>query len=194
MSIVDISMVTVDTTHASAEKPTLVQTLCDALVSEKYTLHLTPHEMAFTKTLLRDHPELFENIHDTIQDIVSDGQLNLHDIPKLVLLVSQIYHAHMMTTVVRQVGVINLVKFTLDAILASGLVPLPAIEITLIQRIMDTSLDLLNTNLTHKTGPSLCSQFWGWMRRMMRCCSRCHRCGSCSPCSTCPPCPKAKQN
>lgn len=141
------------------------QFVCDvASTSDKYCAHLTPTEVAFVNNLLKDHPEVFHQIQATVTDILADGKLNLHDLPKVVLMISQIYHAHLVKNVVHHVGVIHMVKFTLDALLESGVVPLPELEITLIQKVVDASLDLLQTNV--HVVPGKCSGFTSWVRRV----------------------------
>jgi len=145
--------------------PSFFQFVCDvASTSDTYCAHLTPTEVAFVKNLLQDHPEVFHLIRASVTDIVADGKLNLHDLPKVVLLISQIYHAHLVKNVVHHVGVVHLVKFTVDALLESGAVPLPDLEITLIKKVVDASLDLLQTNV--HVVPGKCSGFTGWMRRV----------------------------
>jgi len=145
--------------------PSFFQFVCDAAsTSDTYCAHLTPTEVAFVKNLLQDHPEVFHQIQATVTDIVADGKLNLHDLPKVVLLISQIYHAHLVENVVHHVGVIHLVKFTVDALLESGAVPLPDLEIALIKKVVDASLDLLQTNV--HVVPGKCSGFTSWVRRV----------------------------
>ena len=57
--------------------------------------------------LLNQHPEIFCKIQQTLDDIISDDKLDFHDIPKIVLLLSQIYHAHLIGYIVQEVGVIT---------------------------------------------------------------------------------------
>lgn len=123
--------------------PTILDTIIQNLDLEKYALVLTPNEKAYIQKVLREHPETLTNIHATIQDIVSDGKIDLHDIPKIVLLVSQIMKSHIIENSVRNVSVVSVVKFLVDSILVSGLLPLPKVEIDLLRRVFDSSIELL---------------------------------------------------
>ena len=125
----------------------IVDTLKNTLTSDVYSLHLTPKEMSFMTDLLNEHPEVFGKIQSTIEEIISDGKVDLHDIPKIVLLISQIYHEHLLGYIVKDVGVINILKFTLDALLESGIIPVPSFAMAIVKGIVDVSLELLNKNV-----------------------------------------------
>lgn len=123
--------------------PTIIDIVIQNLGLEKYALVLTPNEKTYIQSVLREQPEILTNIQATIQDIVSDGKIDLHDIPKIVLLVSQIMKNHIIENAVRNVSVISVVKFLVDSILDSGLLPLPKVEIDLLRRVFDSSIELL---------------------------------------------------
>jgi len=116
-------------------------------------LTITPAEHEFLTSLIRDSPETFEEVNRSIMGIISDGRINFHDIPQIVLVISHIFRATLhgddavRRTLTRDVNLINIVRLVLDALLDSGLLPLPAAEIAVIKRIVDTSLGLLATEL-----------------------------------------------
>ena len=108
---------------------------------------LTNVEALFMEILLKESPELVNKIHEEIDKLVSTGKIDAHDIPNMVLLVSKIYKAHLTENSMEDVSIVNLVKFTLDTILDSGMIPLPQLELKILRKLVDSSLDLLEMEL-----------------------------------------------
>ena len=125
----------------------IIHVLQEALFSDTYCIHLSEKEHAFMHDLLQDHPEVFGKIQATVEEIISDDKVDLHDIPKIVLLCSEIYHQHLILYIAQEVGVINLLRFTLDALIDSGIIPVPQILISIVKGIIDVSLNLLAANV-----------------------------------------------
>ena len=125
----------------------IIHVLENALFSDKYCVHLTQNEHVFMHDLLQQHPEVFGKIQATLEEIISDDKVDLHDIPKIVLLCSEIYHQHLILYIVQEVGVINLLRFTLDALIDSGIIPVPEILICVVKGVVDISLNLLAANV-----------------------------------------------
>jgi hypothetical protein len=118
-----------------------------AIDSPFFTIELNPNEIQYIRDVLEKDPQLLHTIGDSIQDIISDGKLDLHDLPKVIKLISEIYKSHCIERLVEDVGVINLVKFTLDSILEFKYLPFPKGEMHLIRKYVDNSLDLLAANV-----------------------------------------------
>ena len=125
----------------------IIHVLQEALFSDTYCIHLSEKEHAFMHDLLQDHPEVFGKIQATVEEIISDDKVDLHDIPKIVLLCSEIYHQHLILYIAQEVGVINLLRFTLDALIDSGIIPVPQILISIVKGIIEVSLNLLAANV-----------------------------------------------
>jgi hypothetical protein len=125
----------------------IIHVLQEALFSDTYCIHLSEKEHAFMHDLLQDHPEVFGKIQATVEEIISDDKVDLHDIPKIVLLCSEIYHQHLILFLAQEVGVINLMRFTLDALIDSGIIPVPPILISIVKGIVDISMNLLAANV-----------------------------------------------
>ena len=153
----------------------MIDTLHGALTQDKYVVHLSVHEVAFMQCLLRDHPEVFRKIQSTVDAIMADGKVDIFDVPQLIHLCSQIYHEHLVGYVVREVGVFSLMRFTLDALLDSGILPVHGATKDVIKKVVDTSLELLRTNVTVSSVTSCWSRFYGCVRCGTGCaCKRCH--------------------
>ena len=127
----------------SLNKPNLANILLLALNTDTLTIKLTPTEIEYIHNIINNDPQLLYNIGDSINSIISDGKIDLHDIPKIILLMSQIYKSNC----IKNINIINIVKFTLDCILEFKYLPLPNVEIIIIKSIIDNSLDLLSLNI-----------------------------------------------
>jgi hypothetical protein len=159
---------------------------------EKYAVHLTNNEKQYLDVLMDKNPEVFTKIQQTVDEILSDGVVDLHDIPKIILLISQMYQANVLVEFVQHIRLLSLVKFTIDCLLDSGLLPIPQVEVVIIKRIVDTTIDLLSTNIdVVMIKTKKCRTWLHWV-----CCSnfdddltndafRCKGCSGCNHSSGC---------
>ena len=99
-------------------------------------------------SLLRDHPDVFRKIQGTVDEIMADGKVDIFDLPNLIRLCSQIYHEHLVGYAIQHVGVISLIQFTLDALLDSGILPIHGGAKDILKKVIDSSLELLNANVS----------------------------------------------
>jgi hypothetical protein len=148
----------------------IVSALKTALSLEKYTLCLTASEVAFMHKLCNNCPDVFNNIKITVNAIMADGKVDIFDVPKLIGLFSQIYQDRIILYVVDNVKTTSLIRFTLDVLLDSDIIPVQSVSKDVIKKIIDTSLDLLDTNTATQT--------------MKSCWTSLFRCG-CTGCACC---------
>jgi hypothetical protein len=126
----------------------IIETMGNALTKEKYTMNLSHQEIKFMHDLLNDHPDVFRKIQGTVDAIMADGKVDIFDLPNLIRLCSQIYHEHLVGYAIQHVGVISLIQFTLDALLDSGILPVNGIAKEILKKVIDSSLELLNANVS----------------------------------------------
>jgi hypothetical protein len=141
----------------------IISTLKANLHTEKYAVHLTANETQYFDVLMERNPEVFTKIQQTVDEIMSDGVVDLHDIPKIILLISQMYQANVLVEFIHHIRLLSLVRFTIDCLLDSGLLPIPQVEIFVIKRIVDTTIDLLSTNMdmiSQKTKKCRTGLYW----------------------------------
>jgi len=106
---------------------------------------LSPDEIAFMTNLLKDASGvILPQIRQTVQNILNDGAISLHDIPQLVLLITQIFQSNVS---LKNVNSINLIQYTLDSLIQSNILPIPASLQSVAINIVDTSITLLRTSL-----------------------------------------------
>lgn len=102
---------------------------------------LTPTEIICMTNLLKDASgSIVTEIQKTIQDVVKDGNISLHDIPELVLLITQLFQSKI------SIKNINIIKYTLDALLEHNLLPIPQALQSVSKSMFDTALRLLNSH------------------------------------------------
>ena len=123
----------------------LLNVLLNNLNNPSITLNLD--EIKYVQGLLQTNPEVFDKITDTVNNIMSDGKIDLHDLPKLLLLITQIYNSNLIHSLLNNVDIINIIQYTIDSLLSSDLLPLPNIEVKTIKSIIDTSINLLRLNI-----------------------------------------------
>ena len=163
VSSVPLSVSSVPLSVSTVPLP-VIDVIRGALSQEKYAVHLSVPEVAFMQSLLRDHPDVFRKIHATVDAIMADGKVDIFDVPQLIHLCSQMYHERVIGYVVHEVGVISLIRFTLDALLDSGLLPVHGATKDVIKKVVDTSLELLRTNVTEARVKSCWSHIYGWFQ------------------------------
>ena len=106
---------------------------------------LTPTEIVFMTNLVKDASgTIVLQIQQTLDTVLQDGSISLHDIPQLVLLITQIFQSNVS---VKNVNVLNLIQYTLHVLLESNILPISPQSQTAAKTMIDTSLTLLNTSL-----------------------------------------------
>jgi hypothetical protein len=108
---------------------------------------LNNDEIMFIKNILSKHSEILDKIDNEINNIITDEKIDLHDIPQIVLVISDIYTSHIVENYIENIGLLNIIKFTIDSIIDSNMLPLPNIEISIIKKIIDSSISLLQFNV-----------------------------------------------
>lgn len=111
-------------------------------VNTSYTI--TEKDRKLIKAMLQNSPQSFDQIDSTITEIMKDGKIDIHDIPNIVLLVSKLFEH---TISVKNVDLISAVEFVIHVILS--LLPIPPEEIIIVDKIVDSSIGLLKTNLNY---------------------------------------------
>jgi hypothetical protein len=114
---------------------------------------LTPAEIEYINTLIKAESNISGNsdiiiqIQTNFNSIIKEGGIGLQDIPLIVLIVSNILKTHMIQNTIQNVGIINIIKFILDSLFDSDVLPINHIEAGIIKNLVDSSLQLLKTNI-----------------------------------------------
>lgn len=136
-------------------RPCLTALFIDIFDKDKIgQLKLSDQEIEYVRYLLSDNPEIFQKIQSAIEEIMKDGQIDLHDLPQIVVLVSNIMHVNFIS-VSKKVDILNVIEYIMDTIIESGFLPIPAVELPILERIVNSSITLLRMNLGRKDQGSL---------------------------------------
>jgi hypothetical protein len=134
----------------SSQQISVVLTLSELLLAKvnSPTYQLTETQIQWIQQFIKASPDSFQRIASDVQSIVSDGKIDLHDIPALVKLLADIYNTDAIPWgLSHPANIIVFVKFTVDVIFSSQYLMLPDAEKKAIQLLIDTSLDLLSMKL-----------------------------------------------
>lgn len=92
--------------------------------------------------------ECFSIIDEELKCIISDGIIDLHDIPAIIKLFADVYYLETVKQdSVNTNNTINLIKFSLNVLLEPQFLLLSKCEIDIVQKVIDVSFSLLSMNL-----------------------------------------------
>ena len=126
---------------------TLYELLVVNIQKENFSVTLTQEEIDYIHQLLMRYPETTKKINHLFDEMVIKRMFDLHDIPTIILVISEIYQSHIVDNEIKNINLFNLLQFTIDTILESQMIPLPELELKLIQKIVDSSMGLLKMNV-----------------------------------------------
>jgi hypothetical protein len=118
--------------------------------------NLTQVEINWIKKYINLCPGSFINITNQINDIISDGKIDIHDIPKIIILISNIYYNNTIKNEIESDNIIVFVKITIDSIIESDLFFLPNLEKKILESLINSSLDLLKMNINIRKETTMC--------------------------------------
>lgn len=121
----------------------LKKILYDNIRNENFSINLTEDEIIFIHNLIEKNESIFQEIETEINKIDNENKIDYHDIPEIVILISEIYQSH----IIENVSLINIVQFTLDSIFDLNLVPVSEFEGKLIKKLINSSIKLLKMNI-----------------------------------------------
>jgi hypothetical protein len=143
----------------------------------KDNIILNQNEINYINNLIQSYPQIFNSISNEIQNICSDGKIDFYDIPQIIILISNIYKNHIIEESIQNIDIVSIVRFTINTILHAGILPLNNIEIDIsfvntlensslytlqsdkfiiIEKIIDSSIDLLKMNIDIKKDKEYC--------------------------------------
>lgn len=134
----------------SPNKLDIISIISSTIGIKDYAIQLKPVEIQYIYDVIHNDPELLGIIGNSVDSIVSDEIINLHDIPTIILLLSEIVKSHCIKNIIDDIGIIPIVRFLLDSIIDYQYLPLPSVDRTIIKNIIDISLNLLESNVEIK--------------------------------------------
>lgn len=122
--------------------------LKENIQNDKFSLKISGEEVNYIHHLFLHYPEKGTKINQILDDIIDDGKLELHDVPNIILFLSEIYKSHIIENEIQNMDVLHLVQVTVDTLFDCGFLPLSKMELDNIKKIADLSIRLLKTDLT----------------------------------------------
>jgi len=128
------------------------------LRKDNISIVLNQIEVNYINNLIKLHPQIFNSISFEIQNICScsNGKIDLHEIPQIIILISNIYKNHIIEESIKNIDIASIVKFTIYTILHAGILPLDNINLDVIEKLIDSSIDLLKMNIDVKKDEQYC--------------------------------------
>lgn len=131
----------------SSDKINIKSILSSTITIKEYTINLSLNEVKYILDLLHSEQELLGVIGNSIDSIISDGVINLYDLPIIIMLFAQIFKAHCMRNIIKDVDILKVIRFSMDSIIDYQYLPLPNVDREVIKNIIDNALSLLSTNI-----------------------------------------------
>lgn len=106
---------------------------------------LTYEQIVWIQDIMENCPELVNEIHTEIQTILSkNGQINLHDIPKMIKIVSEVIHQKsLFCNLLHPKNILTFIKYVLHIMIDYDFFIPCEIEKIFIKTLVNNSLDLL---------------------------------------------------
>jgi len=108
---------------------------------------LSKEEIEIIHHFLRESPYTLENIIDNITDIIKEDKINIHNIPQIIHIISNIYHSEALRLEYKNINLLWIIKITLECILEVNINQFSDTERNVIEKIVDSSFDLLKLNI-----------------------------------------------
>ena len=124
--------------------------ISSTIVNKEYAIHLTPIEIQYINDIIYNDPELLSIIGNSVDSILSDGVVNLYDIPTIILLLSEIFKSHCIKKIIYNIDIIHIVRFILESIIDYQYLPLPIVDKNIIKNIIETTFNLLESSVDLK--------------------------------------------
>jgi hypothetical protein len=116
------------------------------LNSTEYDLSL--EQIDWIKKFVALSPISLENILIDIKKIIEDKKIDLHDIPMIIKLITDVYHNDAIKINMSDPkNIIGFIKYTITILINSQYIDLSSVEKKVIINIVDISLNLLSINL-----------------------------------------------
>jgi hypothetical protein len=115
--------------------------------------NLTPDDVTYINKLIQAESNISGNfgiisqVKMEFNSIINKNTISLHDIPQLILNICNILKTNIMENTIQNVSVLNIIKFILDSLFDSYLLPLNDTGISTMNTLIDSSLQLLETNI-----------------------------------------------
>ena len=146
--------ISVNSTTAPLETTILNQLLAKITNNKDFlvSINLTENEINIINLILKNHPELLNNICNDIYDIVKDNVINVNDIPRIILLLKDVINLYSTKNnlKIKKNDIIDFIKNLLIILINSDIIKIDSEDKILINNLIILSVQLLETNINIK--------------------------------------------
>lgn len=107
----------------------LSKIILDKITNNRLSILLNNDKIIYLQTLLSNNPEVFNKISENIKIIAIGSNLDLYDMPQIILLISNLFNVNLIKHILVNIDAINIIQFIIDVLLESGLLFFPDLEL-----------------------------------------------------------------
>jgi hypothetical protein len=124
-----------------------VNSVAENLTNKDFTQQLTPEEINFLNTLIKDNIQLLNTVYDSIKQFETNGIINLHDLIHVVHIIITLFRVHLLENKITNVSLFNIVRFIAETLTANSILSFPeGIHYDEVKIVLRTTLQILNIN------------------------------------------------
>jgi len=130
------------------------EVLMNYLLTKLPSYQLTKQQVEWIHHYFEKSPESLKQIIEQVESILSDGVINIEDVPAIIKCISTIYHERALLMEMADLSnLILLVRYTLDCMIDTNMVATNYFEKKTLEFVVNSSLDLLQYQFV-PTAPS----------------------------------------
>ena len=143
----------------SEKKVTFCNYLIENVYNTNYSKFLTENEKSYIKNICFRNPELYVIINKLMDNIKDDGNFDFDYIPKIIFILFNTYKSHIIQNDIEEIHILNIIKFTMNTLLDSGIIIMPYEKIRICKSLVVPSIDLLamDAKITKTEETTCCS-------------------------------------
>ena len=123
--------------------------LTDYLLTKLPSYQLTKEQIEWIHQYFEKSPDSLQQIIEEMENILSDGVIDVKDIPRIVKCISIIYHERSVIMDMADLSnLLLLVRYTLDCMIETNMFITHYLEKKTLEFVVDSSLDLLQYNFS----------------------------------------------
>jgi hypothetical protein len=130
----------------TSNNSTFINIVKNALNSE-LAYNLSIEEINYINYLILKNNNIANEINTFINTIIHNSKFDSPDIPKIILLFTQLIQEDIINNEVNQIEIKNIVQFLVYGLFLSNCLPLLDNELKIAKKLVDVSLSLLNYNV-----------------------------------------------
>ena len=129
---------------------------------ENVSNRLSTKEIDYMKKIIYRNQEVIDTITRRINDVISDGRLDLHEIPTVILIISDIYKLYFINEKISDVSIEKIILFTMHSLIEYKYFNFSKNNIDIINNVVNTSLKLLKYQIDIKKELKEVRKWWSF--------------------------------